>query len=1473
MVGLILLVIHLYIMSMTPLNILKEQAVSLGLQGEEVGKFVLHQQALERDERAAERAAQMEAEERAAQKEERAAQREAAERDAQREAAEREAQLAMAKLTADKELELARLAAQGRSERASPDNHVSKPCLPQYQEGEDIASYLVRFERVAELLNVDEESYAIRLGSLLTGKAADIYISLSSEITKSYPSLKQALLTAFHKTPDGYRAEFRGAKVKSGESYQQFSTQLTRLFQAWLETSGVDAAYDSLKDFMILDQFLASLAPELRLFVKERLPKTLAEATQLADNWASAHNSYSKYRFDPSGKKYKSTPSSPKPPPKASPVVKCHQCGEEGHIRPRCPKNPRAFKDGTTTPRHEVRFCWEAPRVPNYRVSGTINGSWTSFIIRDTGCSCIVVAEDVLPDADVTHCRKVYLSDYLGRTDAFPVVRCYLRCPYFVGWADAVRAPIKFASVLIGNVPGARDPNDPDDCSAVSPSSSSCPAHVTPRKDSTPPAGITSTNLDDDIPSTSESTIQQACAVQTRSSKIKRQHPLVLPALQPFGITPDDFGKLQASCSTLATVRSKVSSGLVDKVRNGTSFQYVKDNGLLYRKCLKSNRPDKVGQLALVVPHKCRQTVLSVAHESPLAGHFSHRKTEMKITDHFYWPGMGADIRSFCRSCDKCQRFSAKGRVRPAPLKPMPVITEPFSRVAIDLVGPLSPPSSDGHRYILTLIDFATGFPEAVPLKDIDSISVSEALLSIFSRVGIPREILSDRGTQFTSHLMAELHKLLGVKPIFTTPFHPSGNGRIERLHGPLKACLRKLCEEKPREWHRYLIPTLFALRELPSDRTGFSAFDLLYGRAVRGPLTALRDLWEDQHIQGEERSSFQYILELREKLAECSKLAAQNAEISRSKYKAYFDVRSQDRQFKPGDEVLVLLPNETSKLLISWNGPYKVLERRGKVDYVIDEPKGPKMYHVNLLKRYYRREQVLQAAVLDEEPTLQSLSSPDDQQEMPSVPDDEEFSHHLPLTPDGQTNDQREKPEIGTSLTPLQQADLQKLMCEFQTTFSNFPGCTDTIEHDIVLTTTDRVQFKNYPVPVHLKPSFEKEVETLLEQGIIQHSSSPHCSPVVMVKKSDGTYRMAIDYRQLNAITVFHAEPTCNKEEDLHKFSGSKYFSELDLSKAYYQVPLSDHARPLTAFPTHLGLMEFCRMPFGLVTACATYIHLMRIVLAGLANVSFYFDNIFIYSKDWPSHLEAIRSVLTRLREHHLTIKPSKCRFGVESVQYLGFWVNGTNFWPLEDKLLAINNMNPPTSKKLLRSFLGFVSFYRIFIPQASDYTGPLSDLLRKDTKEPLPWSDDLLRCFLHLKSALSSTPVLRIPDPQQTFVLRTDASNHGLGAVLLQYHDEYPHPVCYASRKLLDREKRYSTIERECLAIVFGIVKFDLYLRGKEFILEIDHRPLIYLNTFKGRNDRLLRWSLSIQSYSFRIVHISGKDNVGADLLSRNL
>lgn len=224
--------------------------------------------------------------------------------------------------------------------------------------------------------------------------------------------------------------------------------------------------------------------------------------------------------------------------------------------------------------------------------------------------------------------------------------------------------------------------------------------------------------------------------------------------------------------------------------------------------------------MSLVVPRECRPVILHVARGGPLAGHFWYRNTHIKISQDVFWLGMGADKRYYCRSCDKCQRMLCKGQVRPVPLQPLPIVTEQFSRAAIDLVGPLSPPSSEEHRYSLILSDFSTGFPESMLLRDIDTSSVSEALLTIFSRVGIPRGIITDRDTQFVSDLMAELNKLLRVKPIFTTPFHLQGNGRIERLHSTLKSALWKMCSDKSREWPRYLVLTLFSLREITNDRT-----------------------------------------------------------------------------------------------------------------------------------------------------------------------------------------------------------------------------------------------------------------------------------------------------------------------------------------------------------------------------------------------------------------------------------------------------------------------------------------------------------------------------------------------------------------------------------------------------------------------------------------------------------------------------
>ena len=353
--------------------------------------------------------------------------------------------------------------------------------------------------------------------------------------------------------------------------------------------------------------------------------------------------------------------------------------------------------------------------------------------------------------------------------------------------------------------------------------------------------------------------------------------------------------------------------------------------------------------------------------------------------------------------------------------------------------------------------------------------------------------------------------------------------------------------------------------------------------------------------------------------------------------------------------------------------------------------------------------------------------------------------------------------------------------------------------------------------------------------------------------------------------MTVFDAEPMPTMEEALGNYVGDIYFTEIDLCKGYWQIPLSERARDYTAFATKRGLMRYTKLPFGLKTACATFVRLMRIVTAGLDNVECYFDNLVIHSASWDSHVRDVEKLLMRLREHGLTAGPSKCFFAYPKIKYLGFTLSNQGISPLDDKVQAIVNMPLPETKKQLRSFLGTVSFYRKFIHNLANLVHPLNALLKKFSPNKFELTEDLIEVINALKDKLVRAPILILPDFSKTFHLRTDASDSGIGAVLLQDSKSMLMPVAYASRTLRGGEKNYAVIEKECLSIVWAIEKFKYYLYGREFVIQTDQQPLLYLKNMRNSNGRLMRWSLALQSYSFVVDYIKGSDNVGADLLSR--
>ena len=433
-------------------------------------------------------------------------------------------------------------------------------------------------------------------------------------------------------------------------------------------------------------------------------------------------------------------------------------------------------------------------------------------------------------------------------------------------------------------------------------------------------------------------------------------------------------------------------------------------------------------------------------------------------------------------------------------------------------------------------------------------------------------------------------------------------------------------------------------------------------------------------------------------------------------------------------------------------------------------------------------------------------------------------------------------------------------------------PGKTNLAQHRITLTTDEPVKAKIYPLPYMMRDTVNNEMQQMLDLDIIEQSESPFATTVVMVRKKDGSNRVCIDYRQLNRVTIFDPEPMPRHEDIYAKLSKDKFFSKLDLSKGYWQIAVAPEDRPKTAFLSpDLGSFQFKRMPFGLVNSAATFNRMMRKLLHGMSAVDSYVDDILVHTPTFEEHVRVLRELFGRLHRAGLTVKRSKCRFGFTKLEYVGHEVGSGEVAMTQENIDKIRAAAQPTNKKTLRSFLGLAGYYRNHIPNFSSIALPLTNLTKKKQPNVLQWGEEQENSFVTLKELLTSNPVLQLPNFEQSFVLQTDASDEGLGAALLQPREGQLMPVSFASRKLLPRERAYSVMEKECLAVVWAVNKFKCYLYGREFVLQTDHQPLISLSRSRVANDRVMRWSLLLQPYRMRIEAIKGSDNVIADYLSR--
>ena len=1441
-------------------------------------------------------------------------------------------QVELARIEADKQVELAKTK-EHKPGKVDVQFDLAKytRLLPEFDErNPDLFFDLL--ERLAKQMMIGEEHWVTLAQSRLSGKAIQVYWSLADD-QLSYQSVREKILLAYEQVPAAHLKQFRELKKKVGESFAEFASQMTRLADRWLRAAEAQT-FDKLREQVLIEQFLSTLEHRIKLYIMERKPESVKQAATLADEYVliygsfkhdqNRHHTHTNKTGTPTSSHSTNTIQETKTEGKGDyyPSNKCKK-SYQGHNGPTQGYGHGYSDLGPTCyychkPGHTVAFCRKKNRdshkpvmsysskispseskrkqtpekmtsepvkspesstpvlssnVPSetlnnidkrflpYITTGTIAISNTSkepkqvTILRDTGAIQSLILTKCLINPTQTYTHEDVIIDTLAGVRKLPLHKLYLETKQFSGevtLASVSEMPVKGIELLLSNdiVEGivknlvvsetpVEIPTDEVDAT-ISPNCVVTRSQTGQGTDRDTPAPDTQ-DLDDtlDLDVLFERQVRDGHDVAT---------PTDASSLDAGIVSRGTLIKLQAADVSLDPLRERALSKVdAESMTRG----YYMNEGVLMRKWMPRQAPLTSTWMAvrqIVAPSPIRRDLLKLAHDTPLAGHVGIRKTLSLVTKHFYWPKIQMDVARYCKTCITCQKVGKPNKPIPkAPLCPVPAITEPFSKVLIDCVGPL-PPSKAGSKYLLTIMCLSTRFPEAIPLRNIRAKTVVKALLKYFTTMGFPREIQSDRGSNFMSGHFEQALEQLGILHTVSTPYHPESQGAVERFHGTLKTMIKKYVLDYGPDWEAGLPLLLFAARSTVQESLGFSPAELVFGHDVRGPIKMLKEQWLDANPEG---------LDIPQKINRIKaiwQIARDNLTTSQGRMKKYFDRNVKVRSFERGDQVLLYLPKPGESLQASFQGPYTVLEKVSSLNYVIETPdrrKKTRLCHINALKKFHAPQAVLSNHIVEDQ-VDSILYHPD-----------------IPLK---NTKAVQELPGRLKHLDPPEQHDILDLVHQYTGLFTDIPRQHSDIVHDIILLENSRVRQAPYRLNPEKREILRKEVNDLLSQGLIEPSLSPYASPCLLVPKPDGSKRLVVDYRKLNAITKADAYPL-PRIDDLIDFVGtSKFVSKIDLLKGYHQICLHSDAREKTAFCTPEGLYQFRVLPFGLRNAPATFQRMINNLIAGMPGVKSYIDDLIVCSETWGEHMALLRELFSRAEEANLTINLEKSDFGHAKIAYLGHLVGNSTFSPLEMKVQAIQNLPVPQSRRDIRRFLGCVGFFRKFCKNFATISEPLTRLLRKEVK--FKWDERCQSAFAQLKLLLMEKPVLRTPDFNREYHLFTDSSDVASGAVLMQEHNNVCHTVAYYSKQHNAAQRNYSTVEKECLAVVNALKHFEAYINPTRTLhLHTDHNPLVSLKRLMltKSNPRLVRWSLLLQGYDLAISHVKGKDNILADTLSR--
>ncbi|XP_074648994.1 uncharacterized protein LOC141904313 [Tubulanus polymorphus] len=1279
--------------------------------------------------------------------------------------------------------------------------------VPAFNEKE-IDKYFLLFEKVAVSLNWQKQFWPLLLQSVLVGKAQNAYSSLSPEDSANYETVKQSILRAYELVPEAYRQKFRNRKKDENETYVGFAREKEVLFDRWCDSKSVNRDYESLRQVILLEEFKRCIFPSLHTYLDERKIDNLSEAAKSSDEYSLIHKVNKNQQFKAKVQTLQNKRENEKTYSTSSP-----QSGSVLTTTLQFQSKPEM---------HSTSVKLYDPFVSDCTVSIDSSPSVSVKMLRDSGSSQSLILENTLPLSDKTYTgRDVLIKGVGNEVLSIPLHKVHLNSAiingsFVVGVCTSI--PVKDIKFLLGNDIAGGEVNLNPVVSLIP----NCDEATENLIEITPglfPACVTtrsrSKSLETEISELSGDSAENLAVDldKTFLQKIFENSACDIPDCNL--LSKDNLVVLQSSDQSLTNIMNSAVDSKEQLLDSSTGYFY--QSGILMRKWRPPTAPannDWQTVYQIVIPVEYRSDILHFAHETPLGGHLGVNKTYSKILRHFFWPGLKSSVVKFCQTCHDCQ-VSGKGKsgIPSAPLIPIPAIGEPFSEIICDCVGPL-PKTKSGNQYLLTIMCKATRFPEAIPLRKIDTPSICKALVKFFTLFGLPRSLQSDNGSNFMSGIFQQVMFQLGISQSKSSPYHPESQGALERFHQTLKSMLRVYCNENGKDWDEGVHLLLFATRESVQESLGFSPFELVFGHQVRGVLKLLKDHWLSDV---KDIPLLKYVSDFKSRLHNAWKCARENLAEAQIQMKHWYDKKSRNRKFNCGDKVLVLFPIRTDSLTAKFHGPYIVQKRLNDVDYLIQTPdrrKELQLCHINMLKPY--NEKVESCMSLNQPLVSESYSSVQTVNSLDEIDDDCcEFDNYLDRSSSGSNNVKETVTsdnfleKISCHLEHLEsdeKAQLTHLLIEYKHLFTEKPGLTDLLKHDVDVGNSRPVKQHHYRLNPERAEIMKEEVIEMLKLGVAEPSDSQWSSPCILVSKPGGKWRFVTDYRKVNSLTKTDCFPMPRIDDLIDKIGKAKFVSKFDLNKGYWQVPLTDRAKEISAFVTPDGLYQYKVMPFGMKNSAASFQRLMNKVAKGLVCVIVYLDDIIVFSTDWNEHLEQLRGLFQNLTAANLTINLSKSEFGKATVRYLGHVVGQGHVKPISAKIQTIIDYPVPVDKKSIMRFLGMAGYYRKFCRNFSSVVQPLTNLLKKDVK--LFWSKECQIAFESVKSLLTCSPVLLAPDFGKQFKLVVDASDIGAGAVLVQTDENgIEHPVCYYSKKFAGAQLNYSTIEKECLSLIHAL------------------------------------------------------------------